>query len=380
MEKRTFKKTGDKLSLLGFGGMRFPKIDPEKDEIDEKEAEKLIDYAYQNGVNYFDTAYLYHGGASEGFMGKALSKYQRESFYVATKMPAWILHEQGQAEKIFEEQLKRLQVDYFDFYLLHSVGGFEMHKYEKYDIFNFLEQKRKEGKIKNLGFSFHDTPELLEKFVTILDWDFAQIQLNYVDFELQNAKAQYEILTNASLPIVVMEPVRGGALANLGAEGNSILKKVSPDQSIASFALRYAASLPNVLTVLSGMSTLEQVKDNIETFSPFKPLSETEYAAIDKARLALLKEATIPCTGCRYCMDCPFGLNIPKLFDLYNQYKLGHNKIMFSRSYSRRRPRTSLRVLRRVYEALPAASRYSFSYEGNCSISKRLSFEIISHS
>ena len=320
METRLFKNK-EKISLLGFGTMRLPRIAEEKQDIDTKTAQKMTDYAIENGINYFDTAYPYHDGESETFIGGALEKHDRSSFNLATKMPIWLIRNKADTEKIFEEQLKKCRVDYFDFYLIHNINEAFFGSIEKYHIYDFLKQKQKEGKIRYLGFSFHDNPGLLEKTVSKYEWDFAQIQLNYLDWELQDAKRQYEILTEKEIPIIVMEPVRGGALATLSENAVEILNAADSAASPASWAIRYAATFPNVLTVLSGMSDMEQLKDNIKTMTDFRPLSGDDRKTIEKAVTAYRESLEIPCTYCRYCMECPSGVHIPKVFAKYNQQR-----------------------------------------------------------
>ena len=334
MEKRKYRGTGPELSLLGFGCMRFPKIDPEKPDIDEARAQEMIDYAYAHGVNYYDTAWPYHQGLSETFVGKALKKYPRDSFYLASKMPGWEVKCAEDADRIFEEQLKKCQVEYFDFYLSHAMNAERFESYGKAGVYDVLQKKKAEGKIRQLGFSFHDTPEALRPIAALPFWDFAQIQLNYLDWTMQRASEQYDILTERGLPVVVMEPVRGGALHTLCPDAIRLLKEADADASPASWAIRFAASHANVMTVLSGMSTLEQVKDNIKTMEHFRPLSEEEFALLSRAADIYQQSKTVPCTGCRYCMDCPSGVDIPLLFSLYNQYMLTEDKDAFVKGYT----------------------------------------------
>ena len=322
MEMRQYRDTDVKVSLLGMGCMRLPKVDPEKEDSDYEKAQEIIDYAYANGVNYFDTAYGYHGGQSELFVGQALKKYPRESFFLASKMPIWCVKEKGDVERIFNEQLQRCQTDYFDFYLFHSQNAANFQKCQEFGVYEFLSQMKAEGKIRRLGFSFHDTPEVLRHICDTYPWDFAQIQLNYLDWEMQDAKTQYQILNDREIPVIVMEPVRGGALASPCEAADILFREERPDKSVASWAIRFAASLPGVLTVLSGMSNMEQVRDNVDTMARFEPLTDREREVIDEALEAYRKKDTVPCTGCRYCMDCPFGVDIPKMFSLYNHYVL----------------------------------------------------------
>lgn len=215
MKYRTYQNSDLSISLLGLGCMRLPKIDPNKSDIDEAAAQEMVDYAYEHGINYFDTAHMYHDGASEEFMGRALKKFDRKSYFLATKMPVWMAESKEDIAKIFDLQLKRLQTDYFDFYLVHSLNVGHYQQMKEFGVYEFLKQKKEEGVIRHLGFSFHDKPELLEQICEEYEWDFAQIQLNYLDWEMQNAKRQYEILQAHHLPCIVMEPVRGGTLANL---------------------------------------------------------------------------------------------------------------------------------------------------------------------
>lgn len=330
MEYRNIK--GEKISLLGMGCMRLP-LKPGTQEIDTEAAQAIIDRAYAAGVNYFDTAYNYHGGLSEGFIGPALKKYPRESYCLTTKMPGWLLAEKGGPEKVFAEQLARTGADYFDFYLLHAVSKENYKNYKESGAIAFCEKMQREGKIRHFGFSFHDRPEALREVVADRKWDFAQIQLNYMDWDTQDAKTQYQILADAGIPTIIMEPVRGGALADLSPEANALLKSARPEASIASWAIRFAASLPNVLTVLSGMTKLDQLEDNLGTMAHFEAYTDAEHALIRQALEAFRDEVTVPCTGCRYCMDCPQGVDIPEMFFLYNFLATNKNVFAYKRSF-----------------------------------------------
>jgi predicted aldo/keto reductase-like oxidoreductase len=321
MEKRIVPSLKAEVSLLGFGCMRMPLVQKDKPDIDCALGQKMVDRAFESGVNYFDTAWMYHQGLSESFIGEALSKYPRESFYLATKMPAWMASSEAEVEGIFSQQLRKCKTEYFDFYLAHNVSRENFKRLQELKIYEFLEKKKAQGKIRRLGFSFHDNPEVLEEVASAYPWEFAQIQLNYVDWETLDAKRQYEILTQRKIPVIVMEPVRGGALASLNEQALGILKKADPQASAASWALRFAASLPNVLTVLSGMSDLRQVEDNLVTFRDFRPLSGAEAAVLQEAAAAYRASGTIACSGCRYCMPCPAGVDIPRVFAIYNHYK-----------------------------------------------------------
>ena len=322
MYYRNYRDTDDRISLLGLGCMRLPKRAPDKEDIDYPEAQKLVDYAFSHGVNYFDTAYRYHGGDSELFVGQALKRYPRDSFHLATKLPIWMLEAPEDIDRIFEDQLRRLQTGYFDFYLLHALSKDSFEKSEGLGVYQRLNQLKEQGKIRRLGFSFHDSPAVLEQIVAAHSWDFAQIQLNYLDWEMQDAKGQYEILERNHIPVVIMEPVRGGALASLCQESNQLFQAATPQRSVASWAIRYAASLPGVMTVLSGMSNLQQMEDNVRTMADFAPLTQEEYRVVERALAAYREKVTIPCTGCRYCIECPQTIPIPEVFAAYNRYAI----------------------------------------------------------
>ena len=335
IDRKPFKDT--ELSRLGFGTMRLPVKNIIKREanpsIDYAEGQRLIDYAYEQGVNYFDTAYMYHAGKSEKFIGTALKKYPRESYYLVDKLPIWMCLKKSDMEKIFKNQLERTGADYFDNYLLHALDGGAFDKCEKYGAYEFLKKKQAEGRIKNIGFSFHGTIEDLERIVAAHEWDFAQIQLNYLDWTNQKAKEQYDILTNAGIPVIVMEPVRGGKLADVPKEAEAMFKAADPNASIASWAIRFCASLPNVQTILSGMNSMEQVQDNINALTDFKPLTDAEMRLCFNAAAIINKKNVIPCTGCDYCADCPKGIKISSIFAAYNDYKNGN--ITIDESYQR---------------------------------------------
>ena len=307
------------LPLLGFGTMRLPR---KNGRIDYDAAEKLIDHAMANGINHFDTAWFYMNGDSENFLGKALSKYPRNSYTLADKLPVRSLKKPEDAERIFNEQLKKCKTGYFDFYLLHALNSRHWETVKKFDLINFVEQKRKEGKIRNVGFSFHDKPEVLQTIVNAHKWDFVLLQINYLDWYNYRSKEQYEIATAAGIPVMVMEPLRGGRLAKLPTYADKILKETNPDLSTASWAFRYAASLPNVMIVLSGMSQMAHLEENIRTFSPLKPLDGKEKAALEKAVALYRKADLIPCTGCDYCLPCPAEVAIPQVFAVWNDAKL----------------------------------------------------------
>jgi predicted aldo/keto reductase-like oxidoreductase len=301
--------------------MRLPLRDGnDSGDIDVEQANAMLDMAFEGGVNYFDTAYPYHKGESETFLGSALSRRPRDSFNLATKLPVWLVESGGDVDRLFAEQLEKCRVEYFDYYLVHSLNEARLETVRRYDVYERLRQKQEQGQIRRLGCSFHDRPELLEKVVGSYGWDFVQIQFNYLDWELQDARGQYLLLKKRGIPLVVMEPVRGGMLARLSEGSVRILKEAGPDASPASWALRYAASFPEVLTVLSGMSDMSQMKENIDTFSGFRPLSPYETEVLGSALSAFRASSTIPCTACSYCMDCPAGVDIPKVLATYNNY------------------------------------------------------------
>ena len=333
MEYRELRGGKEKVSLLGFGCMRLPRLYPDKPEIDTELGQRMVDYAYSHGVNYFDTAYPYHEGLSEPFIGAALSKYPRESYNLVTKLPTWLINGEADIEHYFNEQLQKCGVDYFDFYLVHSLNAERFETVQKLHIFENLCELKAKGKIRHIGFSFHDKPDVLERTLAAHDWEFAQIQLNYLDWELQDARRQYELIEQKGIQCTIMEPVRGGMLATLTPEAVDCFQQANPNVSTASWAIRYAASLPNVLTVLSGMTNFDHVTDNVATMEAFRPLSQQEREVIDHALAAYRKAVTIPCTGCRYCMDCPAGVSIPEVFAAYNRYATSKSRSMFEELY-----------------------------------------------
>ena len=316
---------GEILSALGMGNMRLPVTDVRNGPIDEAKALEIIDYVYQNGVNYFDTAYMYHGGESERFVGKALSRYPRDSFFLATKMPSGELERGRSPQEIFEEQLQKCQVDYFDFYLLHNLneGSYAVFTDPDRGVIPYLLEQKKQGRIRHLGLSSHAAPETLKRFLDSYDFpEFVQIQLNYFDWEFQNAKAQYEIIESHGIPVWVMEPCRGGRLASLSPDADRILTDRNPDRSVASWAFRYLLGLGAVGVILSGMTELSQAQDNLKTFTEGAPLSPEESDTLQKALDLFRAQNIIPCTACHYCDGCPMGLDIPELLRLFNRFRL----------------------------------------------------------
>lgn len=314
---------GIKLPMLGFGTMRLPLI-PGTNEIDEAQVAQMTRCAMENGVNYFDTAYPYHGGKSEIVMGKVLKAYPRESFFLADKYPGHQISDTYDPKSLFEEQLEKCGVDYFDFYLLHNVCESSMDVYldPKWGIIDYFIEQKKRGRIKHLGFSSHARPDTLKGFLERYaeHMEFCQIQLNYLDWTLQDAKTKCEILAQYQIPVWVMEPLHGGKLANLPEKQTCALKALRPDESAAAWALRWLQEIPNVAVVLSGMSNMEQMQDNIRTFSEKKPLNEEEKQKLMQIGNEL--NNSLPCTACRYCCDgCPMGLDIPMLISAYNDVR-----------------------------------------------------------
>jgi predicted aldo/keto reductase-like oxidoreductase len=332
MHYRRLEKLGVELSVLGFGCMRFPVKDG---KIEREEAAAMLDYAYKNGVNYYDTAWGYHNEESQYFVGEAMRRYPRDSFYLATKMPVWLCKESADLDKYFAEQLSRLQTDYFDFYLLHALDKERFEHSVKLGALEWLTRMKAEGKIKYAGFSFHDETANFAPILDAYDWDFVQIQHNYIDRVHIGSDELYRQLVEQDIPALVMEPVRGGHLASLPEDVEAILKAVNPQRSMAAWALQWVATQENIMVTLSGMSTLEQVKENVATFSqtPFT-LSPADLEAVDKATDKLLSYKTIPCTDCRYCMPCPYGVNIPKMFEIYNRFEMFKNTAIAYQNYS----------------------------------------------
>ena len=312
-----------KLSALGFGAMRLPVSDSiPGTPIDEEKTEEMVDFALRHGVNYFDTAYGYHDGTSEVVMGKVLGKYPRDSYYLATKFPGYDLSNMYKVDTIFEEQLGKCGMEYFDFYLLHNIYEKNIDPYldPKYGIMDYLLKQKENGRIRHLGFSAHGRYDTMKRFLEAYGdkMGFCQIQLNYLDWKLQDAKAKVELLNEYHIPIWVMEPLWGGKLAELSAENEAKLHALRPEEAVPAWAFRFLQSIPGVTMVLSGMSNRDQLEKNIATFAEDRPLNEEEMAAILEAADSMLD--VLPCTACRYCVShCPKGLDIPTLLSLYNE-------------------------------------------------------------
>lgn len=343
MTYRTHPKNGDRVSLLGYGCMRWPlrqKADGSGEEIDQEAVNELVDYALAHGVNYFDTAPPYVRGLSETATGIALSRHPRDSYYLATKMSNHHLARRGlkgealyQASvEMYRQSLKSLQTDYLDYYLLHNVGGetgmpFLMQRFFDSGVLDFIREERAAGHIRNLGFSYHGDVKVFDYLLSLHDtmkWDFVQIQLNYVDYRHAsgmnfNAEYLYAELEKRQIPVVVMEPLLGGRLASLTDYLNGRLKQQRPEKSVASWAFRFAGSFPGVLTVLSGMTYMEHLQDNIRSFAPLSPLTEEEFTLLENTAQEMLRYPSVPCTACEYCMPCPYGIDIPRVFAHYNK-------------------------------------------------------------
>lgn len=325
-KKMVYKNFQDlKLSALGMGAMRLPVIDGDDARIDESAAQKMVDYAMEHGVNYYDTAWGYHNGNSELVMGKALSKYPRDSYYLATKFPGYDLSNMDKVEEIFEKQLEKCGVEYFDFYLFHNVCEMNIDAYlnREYGIYEYLLKQKKEGRIRHLGFSTHGSVEVMKRFLEAYgkDMEFCQIQLNYLDWSFQDAKGKVELLNQHNIPVWVMEPLRGGKLASLTEEETAKLKELRPEETVPAWAFRFLQSLPSVTVVLSGMSDMTQMQENIRTFEEDKPLNDGEMKALLQMADEMVSKIALPCTACHYCVShCPQELDIPGLLALYNEH------------------------------------------------------------
>lgn len=319
-------KTIHMAKKLGFGCMRLPLTDQEDQKsIDLEQFKKMVDDFLAAGFTYFDTAYMYHDYESESALKKALTdRYPREAFTVTSKLPVTFLKTEEDMERIFCEQLEKLGLDYFDYYWLHNINSNDIDIADRLDAWSFILRKKEEGRVKHVGFSFHDMPDMLDDILTKHpEMEFVQIQLNYIDWEAENVKsrANYEVCTKHGKPVVVMEPVKGGALVNIPKQAEALFKEFHPDLSTASWAIRYAASLPNVFMVLSGMSDTKQMKDNLSYMKEFQPLDEQEKKIIAQAVDCIHQAITVDCTACRYCVEgCPKKIPIPEYFRMYNGF------------------------------------------------------------
>lgn len=333
MKYRTFMKTGEKISLLGFGTMRLPVVDGQFSKIDEAEAIRMIRSAIDRGVNYVDTAYMYHDGFSEVVAGKALKDGYREKVLLADKLPLWLAKTAEDMDRIFSEQLERLDVDCIDMYLVHNITASVWRRAQKYNVLDFLEKKRAEGKIKHIGFSFHDDFDLFKEVLEAYPWDFCQIQLNYMDKEFQAGVKGLKLAGSMGIPVIIMEPLKGGKLTDVLPQSikdfwNQAIVKRTP----AEWALRWVADFPEVLTILSGMTCMEHVDENIRVLSEADPdsLTEEEHRIIQSVADEYNNLIRYSCTGCQYCMPCPVKINIPDIIERYNDWFVyeGNEKIM----------------------------------------------------
>jgi predicted aldo/keto reductase-like oxidoreductase len=313
-----------KLSALGMGGLRFP-VNEGQGDIDVEATKKMVAYAFEKGINYYDTAWGYHDGKSETVLGEILKEYPRDSFYLATKFPGYDAGNMNKVEEIFEEQLKKCQVEYFDFYLFHNVCESNIDSYlnPKFGILQYLLEQKKNGRIRHRGFSTHGTLDTIKRFLDAYGgyMEFCQIQLNWMDWKLQNAREKVELLEKYNLPVWVMEPVRGGKLVNIEEEYEAQLKEMRPNATVVEWAFRFLQSISTVTMTLSGMSNLEQLKENIATYETEDPLNEFEIEKLLEVGVAMTAKITLPCTGCCYCTShCPMELGIPELIELYNEH------------------------------------------------------------
>lgn len=332
MEYRTFQSApGIAPSLLGYGCMRFPT--QEDGSIDRTKAEALIHRAMEAGITYYDTAWPYHRQESEPFMGKVLSQYPRDSYYLATKLPTWEIKSRQQARERVLEQLERLNMDHIDFYLLHNLNKRSWDRMVREGVLEELEALREEGKLRYLGFSFHDSFELFSRILRFHKWDLCQIQLNYMDVNYQAGLQGLALAEKLGIPVVVMEPVKGGSLATLPEDVTQPMRRLDPEASPASWALRWVGSQPNVKVILSGMGTMEQLEDNLHTFDHFRPLSQEERAAVAETAGMLRQRLKNGCTGCGYCMPCPAGVDIPTAFQMWNNRSVYRNQMLSLRSW-----------------------------------------------
>ena len=316
-----------KLSGLGFGAMRLPVTGGDDSRIDEDQTFQMVDKAMAEGINYYDTAFGYHSGNSEIVMGKALSKYPREKFYIATKFPGYDLSNMSKVKEIFEKQLEKTGMEYFDFYLFHNVCEMNIEQYldPKYGIYDYLMEQKKNGRIKHLGFSCHGEYNVLKRFLDAYgkDMEFCQLQINYLDWKFQDAAAKADLLNEWNIPIWVMEPLRGGRLAKLDTESENLLKSLRPDEEIPAWAFRFLQSIKGVTMVLSGMSSMAQLESNLKAYEEDKPLSDKEVDSLMLIADRMMGKKSIPCTACHYCVShCPQGIDIPRIISLYNEHLL----------------------------------------------------------
>lgn len=320
MLTRPMETLKEAIPLLGFGAMRLPKN--KEGKVDFEMTKKLIDDAFLKGIRYFDTSTIYCDKESEKALKFALSSYKRGEYYITDKLTTHLFNTKEEMWDLFDYQLDACGVEFFDFYLVHALNATNYEKFKRLDGYDFLRQKQKEGKIKHLGFSFHDSPKVLKRILDDHPWEFCQIQFNYLDGEGMQANELYRILEERDIPCIVMEPVKGGRLSSFPDDIESIFKNVHPDWSTSSWAIRWVANHPNVKILLSGMNTLEQLEDNTHSINTLQPFNSTENKAIEAVVSAIEKRKPVSCTGCGYCMDCPNGVDIPDCFEVYSEYKI----------------------------------------------------------
>ncbi|CUH97664.1 hypothetical protein P22_3799 [Propionispora sp. 2/2-37] len=346
---RQFGKTNESVSILGFGCMRLPVIDGQATNIDEEKATKMIRYAIDAGVNYVDTAYPYHGtgmdrgGASEPFVGRVLQGGYRQKVKLATKLPSWLIKSRSDMDKYLNEQLDRLQTDFIDFYLVHSLNSISWPVVKEAGVFEFLEQAMKDGRIRHAGFSFHDRQELFKQIVDAYDWSFCQIQYNYLDEYYQAGREGLEYAAAKDLGIAIMEPLRGGKIIHLPQAAREVFDRSAVKRSPAEWGLRWVWDHPEVAVVLSGMTTMEQVVENVSIAQEAEPhsLSAAELAAVNQVKRIFKERIKINCTACGYCMPCPAGINIPDCLAVYNDYHVFDNLQEARAVYGRRTAMTA---------------------------------------
>ncbi len=313
------------LSALGMGAMRLPVIGGDDAKIDQLAVDRMVDVAMERGINYYDTAWGYHSGSSEIAIGRSLGRYPRERWHLATKFPGYDLSNMNQVKTVFERQLEKCGVDYFDFYLFHNVCEMNIEAYldPKYGIFDYLTEQKRSGRIRHLGFSAHGSREVIERFLEAYGkgMEFCQLQMNYLDWSFQDVKNKAALLAEYQLPIWVMEPLRGGKLASLAEEDAAKLKALRPDETIPAWAFRFLQSIPGVAVTLSGMSNMQQLEENLSTFEAEHPLNQQEMETLLGIADSMVQKTSVPCTACRYCTShCPQSLDIPMLLELYNEH------------------------------------------------------------
>ncbi len=316
---------------LGFGCMRLPEGPDGK--IDREHAQRMVDYAFENGINYFDTAWMYHNGESEVFIGEALKKYDRESYWLTSKMPMNMLTAKEQVAETFEKQLEKCGVEYFDNYLLHALNHNSWQKVLEWGVVDYIKEQKAKGRIKHIGFSYHDGAEYLEEIISYTDWECVQLQLNYYDMATGDAPELVRIANKYNVPIIIMEPIRGGFLARCVPDAIKKIEAAYGENKAASLALSYAFEIPGLMVALSGMSDMSHVIDNVKTVKDPIPMDDKAKKVIEGVLEDIKSFKTIPCTACRYCTPCTVGIEIPDVFSMYNDYKLFGNKMRFRRSY-----------------------------------------------